>query len=129
MLGFKHLQKKHAQWAQTLKSLAELGEKPGCPLKPIPPPMIREYHDSQIELSKFGEGVTSKVTSSMNVTDDQNSATPANQTQEPKPSVLIKNRTPINCRIKMDKSNNQALCASQELERTKADALSQLSNT
>ena len=67
MLGFKHLQKKHAQWANTLKTLAEMESKPGFPLKPIPPPLIRERHDSQIELSKFGDGGSSKLMSSMNV--------------------------------------------------------------
>lgn len=41
------------------------------PLRPIPPPLIKEYHDSQIELNKFGDGNTSKVTSSMNVAEDQ----------------------------------------------------------
>ena len=71
MLGFKHLQKKHAQWAQTLKTLAELESKPGYPLKPIPPPLIKERNDSQIELSKFGESVPSKITSSMNLNDDE----------------------------------------------------------
>ena len=71
MLGFKHLQKKHAQWASTLKNLADMSDKNGkTPLRPIPPPLVREFHDSQIELNKFGDGNSSKVTSSMNVAEE-----------------------------------------------------------
>jgi hypothetical protein len=46
--------------------------KPGYPLKPIPAPLIREHHDSQIELSKFGEG-SSKLMSSINVVEGDSS--------------------------------------------------------
>jgi hypothetical protein len=57
------------------------------PLKPIPPPLVREYHDSQIELNKFGDGNTSKVTSSMNVGEEpsatvQRMSPTTNQTSE-----------------------------------------------
>jgi hypothetical protein len=90
--------------------------KPGCPLKPIPPPLIREHHDSQIELSKFGDG-SSKLMSSINVVESDSNpilrASPqqSNQASEAKPSALIKNRTPLNCRMKKDKVNAQ-VCVS-----------------
>lgn len=53
--------------------MAEMESKPGCPLKPIPPPLIREHHDSQIELSKFGEG-SSKLMSSITVVESDSNA-------------------------------------------------------